>query len=87
MNPRRDKYWLLAALLFGVLALPFLVHATGLRVFGPYASGNAAAFFGDFLQGLVTFRWYSWTLALGPLLLVAIWRGYGRLGASTQAGV
>ncbi len=73
-NPRRDKFWLSAALLFGVLALPFLVHLTGVLVLGEYAGGNAAAFLGDYLRGLVTLRWYSWVLALGPLVIVASWR-------------
>lgn len=81
-NPRNDKYWLLAALVFGLLVLPFLVHQTGLRVFGPYAAGAAGAFFSDFLRGLTAWRWYSWSLALGPLALVAIWRGVGRLAAA-----
>lgn len=79
VNPRNDKFWLLAALLFGLLLLPFLVHRTGLEVFGPYAGGGAATFFADFLRGLATLRWYSWSLALGPLAIVAIWRGLGRL--------
>lgn len=81
-NPRNDKYWMLAALVFGLLVLPFLVHQTGLRVFGQYAGGGAGAFFGDFMRGLATLRWYSWSLALGPLVIVAMWRGVARLGAA-----
>jgi hypothetical protein len=81
MNARNDKYWLLVALFFGVLVLPFLVHQTGLRVFGPYATGGAAAFFGDFLRGLAALHWFTWLLALGPLAIVALWRGLGRLTA------
>jgi hypothetical protein len=81
VNPRNDKYWMLAALVFGLLVLPFLVHQTGLKVFGEYADGGATAFFGDFLRGLVTLRWYTWMLALGPLAIVATWRGLGRLTA------
>jgi hypothetical protein len=73
MNPRRDRFWLLAALLFGLLVLPFLVHGTGAYVLGQYAGGGAAAFFGSYLRGLVTLRWYSWVLALGPLVIVASW--------------
>lgn len=83
-NPRNDKYWLLAALVFGLLALPWLVHQTGLRVFGPYAAGAAGAFFSDFVRGLGDFRWYSWSLALGPLALVAIWRVVGRLASARE---
>lgn len=74
INPRRDKFWLLAALVFGTLVLPFLVHLTGVYVLGKYAAGGAAVFFGDYLRGLVTLRWYSWVLALGPLVIIASWR-------------
>jgi MFS superfamily sulfate permease-like transporter len=81
-NPRNDKYWMLAALVFGLLALPLLVHQTGLRVFGEYAGGGATNFLGDFLHGLVTLRWYTWLLALGPLAIVATWRGVCRLNAT-----
>jgi hypothetical protein len=84
MNPRRDSFWMLAALLFGVAVLPFLVHATGLRVLGQYAGGGAGSFFVDFLRGLVTLKWYSWLLALGPMAIVALWRGVLRLGATAR---
>ena len=56
MNPLRDRFWLLAALLFGLLVLPFLVHGTGVYVLGEYAGGGAAAFFGSYLRDLVTLR-------------------------------
>jgi hypothetical protein len=83
-NPRRDKFWLLAALLFGVLALPFLVHGTGVYVLGKYAGGGTAAFFGDYLRGLATLQWYSWAQALGPLVIVALWRMFFRLNSATS---
>ena len=81
MHSSRDKFWLPAALLFGVLALPFLVYLTGVYVLGRYAAGGAAAFIGDYLLGLVTLQWYSWALALGPLLIVACWRMLMRLSS------
>ena len=74
LNPRRDKFWLLAALVFGLLVLPFLVYLTGVYVLGKYSTGGAAVFFGDYLRGLVTLQWYSWVLAAGPLVIVASWR-------------
>jgi MFS superfamily sulfate permease-like transporter len=80
-TPRHDKLLYLAALAFGVLALPFLVYLTGTYVFGQYASGGALGFVGDFMRGLATFRWYAWSLALGPLAIVAVWRGLWRLAA------
>jgi hypothetical protein len=73
-NPRGNKFWLLAALAFGLLVLPFLVHVTGVYVLGNYAGGGAAAFFAAYLHGLATLRWYSWVLALGPVVIVAAWR-------------
>jgi hypothetical protein len=84
INPRQDRFWLLAALLFGLLLLPFLVHVTGVYVLGPYADGGAAAFFGSYLSGLVTLRWYSWVLALGPLVIVASWGILGRWASSSR---
>jgi hypothetical protein len=79
MKLRRDTLWLLAALFFGLFVLPFLVHATGLRVLGPYAGGTAGAFLADYFSSLATLRWHAWTLALGPPLLVICWRLTGRL--------
>ena len=84
-NPRNDLYLLLAALAFGVLALPFLVHLTGVQVFGSYASGGALGFFGDFMRGLVTLRWYSWSLALGPVAIVAVWLGLWKISSPRAA--
>jgi hypothetical protein len=78
---RHDKFLLLAALAFGVLGLPFLVYLTGAYVFGSYASGGALGFVGDFMRGLATFRWYAWSLALGPLAIVAVWLALWRLAA------
>ena len=72
---QRSWAWLLAALAFGVLVLPFLVYLTGTYVLGSYSGGGALGFFGDFARGLASLRWYSWALALGPALLVAVWRG------------
>ncbi|MDH5176044.1 MAG: hypothetical protein OEW50_07770 [Gammaproteobacteria bacterium] len=74
LHPRRSAFWMLAALLFGLLVLPFLVHLTGRTVLGAYSGGGAGAFFTDYLHGLLTLRWYSWALALGPLLIVVFWR-------------
>jgi len=74
LHPRRSAFWMLAALLFGLLVLPFLVHLTGRTLLGAYAGGGAGAFFADYLRDLLAFQWYSWVLALGPLLIVVFWR-------------
>jgi hypothetical protein len=88
LHPRRSAFWMLGALLFGLLVLPFLVHLTGRTLLGPYSDGGAGAFFTDYLRGLLTFRWYSWVLALGPLLIVAFWRILvpGRSGPGVDHG-
>ncbi|MGI9246983.1 MAG: hypothetical protein ACR2I8_09850 [Steroidobacteraceae bacterium] len=78
----RDRDWLIAALAFGVLVLPFLVHLTGTMVLGGYAGGGALGFFGDFVRGLVTLRWYSWSIALGPLAVVVAWRTFRRVATA-----
>ena len=78
-TPGNDRYWLLAALAFGVLALPYLVYLTGTTLLGSYAAGSALGFYGDFARGLATLRWYSWTIALGPMAIVLVWRGLWRL--------
>ena len=83
-NLRGDKFWLVAALAFGLLVLPLLVHSTGVYVLGKYADGGAAAFFGGYLRGLATLRWYSWVLALGPVVIVALWRILTRWGAASR---
>ncbi|MDH4166009.1 MAG: hypothetical protein OEY13_05375 [Gammaproteobacteria bacterium] len=84
IHPRGDKFWLLAALVFGLLVLPLLVYVTGAYVLGRYAGGGVAAFFGGYLLGLVTLRWDSWVLALGPLVIVASWRMLGRWDSSSR---
>jgi hypothetical protein len=66
--------WVIAALLFGTLVLPFLVYETGMRVLGAYA-GDAGTFYSNFLVDLASLRPAAWTLAVGPALLTALWRG------------
>ena len=74
MESRHHLRWVIAALLFGALALPYLVYATGLRVLGPY-EGGVASFYANYLADLAALRPAAWTLALGPALLTATWRG------------
>ena len=79
MALNRDITWLLIALLAGSLVLPLLVYFTGISVLGPYAKGGPGAFMADFFSDLAQLRWFSWSLALGPLVIVAIWRGIARV--------
>ena len=87
MIRRSDKYWLIMALGFGLLVLPWLVFATGRMLLGPYADGSAIMFFVNFLLDLVTFRWHAWALALGPLLIVVVFVGLWRLAGSQDASI
>ena len=52
----RNSIWLLVALVFGAVALPFLVYYTGLATLGPYSHGGPFAFYVDFLEFQITFE-------------------------------
>jgi len=75
----RDVKWLLAAFLFGLLALPPLVYFTGITVFGPYVNGGLGAFVSDFFADMARLRWFSWALVLGPLAIVTVWRTVSKI--------
>jgi hypothetical protein len=70
MKLRRNVGWLVAALLFGALLLPFLVYYTGTMTLGPYSHGGPLGFYGDFLASLARLRWSAWSLLLGPAALL-----------------
>ena len=74
MKSRHTLRWILAALVFGTAVLPYLVYLTGVRTLGPYGPGGVAAFYGMFLRDLAQLRPAAWTLALGPAVLVLVWR-------------
>jgi hypothetical protein len=74
MNLKRDLYWILSALFFGVLVLPFFVYYTGVSALGPYVNGGPFDFLGDFLRDLGRARGAAWTLALGPAAITLVWR-------------
>lgn len=77
----RNGVWIIGAILFGTLVLPALVYFTGITILGAYAGGGLAGFYRALLADLVHVRWYAWTVALGPLAAVAIWRLF-RYGAT-----
>jgi hypothetical protein len=74
MSFSRHSAWLLAALVFGAVALPFLVYYTGVATLGPYSRGGPFDFYGEFLGSLARLRWSAWTLLLGPAACVLLWR-------------
>jgi len=71
---RRLALWLLAALLFGAVALPLLVYYTGVVTLGPYSHGGPLSFYADFLADLARLRWSAWSLLFGPATLLLVWR-------------
>jgi hypothetical protein len=74
MKLRRSAGWLVAALLFGALLLPFLVYYTGTMTLGPYSHGGALGFYGDFLASLARLQLSAWSLLLGPAALLLVVR-------------
>jgi len=74
MHLKRHVAWTVAALVFAALVLPFLVHYTGLQVFGAYRGGGPTQFFADFYADLGRLRPGAWLLLLGPVALVIVWR-------------
>jgi hypothetical protein len=74
MHLKRHFAWVVAALVFAALVMPFLVYLTGLKVLGPYSGGGAMRFLGDFYADLARLQPGAWLLLLGPVLLVVIWR-------------
>lgn len=74
MSYRRHLQWLVAALAFGALVLPFLVYYTGSATLGPYAHGGPGSFLRDYFVDLARMRGSAWTLLLGPAGLVLVWR-------------
>jgi len=70
-----------AALAVGVLVMPFIIWAAGNRFLGPYVQGDAPkagpwALFGDYVVGLAHGSAVFWVVALGPLALFMLIRGF-----------
>lgn len=67
------------ALLFGLVAMPFLIWFVGHRMLGPYSHGQNPqagpfALAVDFLLGLVHGSAVFWAVALGPAVLLLLVR-------------
>jgi len=74
MRLNRHAAWMVAALVFAALVLPFLVYHTGVQTLGSYAGGGPWQFLADFYADLARLRPAAWVLLLGPAALVAAWR-------------
>jgi hypothetical protein len=78
---RRELIVLGAAFGFGLLVMPFLIWLAGNRALGPYTHGDnphagAWALFADYVVGLAHGSAVFWLVALGPLLLLLLIRGF-----------
>jgi hypothetical protein len=65
----------------GLLAMPFLIWLGGSRVLGPYTHGDNPkagpwALFADYVVGLAHGSAVFWFVALGPLALLLLVRGF-----------
>jgi hypothetical protein len=74
MHLKRHAGWIIAALVFAGVVLPFLVYYTGLQVFGAYRGGGPMHFLGDFYADVARLRPGAWLLLLGPATLAIVWR-------------
>jgi hypothetical protein len=69
------------AVAVGLLAVPFLIWVGGSRVLGPYTHGDNPkagpwALFADYVVGLAHGSTVFWFVALGPLALLLLIRGF-----------
>jgi len=74
MHLKRHVAWVIAALVFAALVLPFLVYFTGLQTLGAYRGGGPIGFVADFYADLGHRQPGAWLLLLGPVALVIAWR-------------
>ena len=78
---RRELIVLGVALVFGLLLVPLAIWFAGNRVLGPYAHGDNQhagpwALLQDFFVGLGHGSSVFWAVALGPLILILLVRGF-----------
>jgi len=81
---QRELLLLAAALLVGLVLMPFLIWLAGNRVLGPYTHGDNLhagpwALFADYVVGLAHGSAVFWMVALGPLAVLLLVRGFLRL--------
>jgi hypothetical protein len=88
---RRELLVYGAALLAGLVLMPFLIWFAGNRVLGPYGHGQNPhagpfALFGDYYVGLFHGSAVFWAVALGPAVLLLLGRLFLALVRSLPAG-
>lgn len=74
----QELIWFLGSILTGLLVLPAMIYVVGVKMFDAYkGSGTATgitAFYADYAHDLATAHLSSWTVAVGPLVLIYILR-------------
>ena len=73
---RRDATWVGVAIALGLLVLPPVVYATGVKTLGPYANGGLGAFLGDYYVSLAKLQPAAWLLAAVRRLRLSHRRGF-----------
>jgi hypothetical protein len=81
---RRDAAWVAAAAAGGFFVLPPIVYATGRQTLGAYADGGLGGFLGNFYTGLGALEAAPWALAVGPAIVVAMWRAMLRVASGFE---
>jgi hypothetical protein len=76
---RREAVWLGVAVAVGLLVVPPVVYATGVKTLGAYAHGGLGAFLGDYYAALFKLQPAAWILAGGPIVALLVWRFLTRL--------
>ncbi|MBC7984112.1 MAG: hypothetical protein H7Y02_09685 [Candidatus Obscuribacterales bacterium] len=72
---RRELWWILGALIFGLAVLPMLIYASGKAALGNYGGGpHLWAFLGDLYRSLGAASVAAWSIVLGPTVLIMLLR-------------
>src|SRR5580698_956912 len=77
---RRELIFLGIALIAGFVLIPLAIWLVGNRILGPYthgldpSAGGPMRLLGDFYSGLTPGSVLFWCVALGPILLIGLFR-------------
>lgn len=76
---RFEVVWASVLLAFGLFALPALIYGVGIVLLGPYggegnAQGGVSVFYRNFFADLAAPSIIAWSIAVGPLLVIALFR-------------
>jgi hypothetical protein len=74
MSLRGHVTWVVTIGIVAAITLPVLVFYTGQATLGPYVGGGLGDFVANYLADLARLRAGAWTLLLGPMAMVAVWR-------------